>query len=48
MRSINWHADAWEEYTQLQLDKAVLKKVNRLIREIQVNIVQCGGHYNDK
>lgn len=88
MRNINWHANAWAEYTLLQSDKTVLRKLNQLIKEIQrngyesslgklemlrgnysgfasvridkknrlifqvtdteVNIVKCGGHYEDK
>ena len=33
--SIRWEADAWTEYIGWQSDKAMLKRINRLIRDIQ-------------
>ena len=41
MRSINQQADAWDEYTRLQTDKVMLRKVNRLIKDIQRNGYRC-------
>ncbi len=33
---IDWEADAWEEYIKWQqTDKAVLRKINQLIKDIQ-------------
>ena len=43
MRKI-WHDDAWEEYTDWQIkDKKTLKKINRLISDIERNGVHCMG-----
>jgi toxin YoeB len=32
---IKWVADSWEEYVSFQTDKAMLKRINRLISEIR-------------
>lgn len=33
---IKWEADAWDEYVDWQLiDKAILRKINQLIKDIQ-------------
>ena len=32
---IKWEADSWEEYVSIQTDKAMLKRINRLISEIR-------------
>lgn len=32
---IDWEADAWEDYVSWQTDKAILKKINLLIKDIQ-------------
>ena len=32
---IRWEADAWTEYVGWQSDKAVLRRINQLIRDIQ-------------
>ncbi len=43
MRKI-WHDDAWEEYLDWQMqDKRTLKKINRLIRDIDRNGYCCIG-----
>lgn len=41
MRSIYWHAGSWDEYTRLQEDKAALRRVNKLIKDIQRNGYGC-------
>ena len=39
-----WDDDAWLEYMEWQnKDKAVLKKINRLIRDIDRNGYECTG-----
>lgn len=44
MRKI-WHDEAWEEYVEWQTrDKAILKKINNLIRDISRNGYNCAGH----
>lgn len=37
MRTLFWQSDAWKEYTELQSDKALLKKVNNLIKDVMRN-----------
>ena len=37
MRDINWQGDAWDEYLSFQTDKAALRKINNLIKEIRRN-----------
>lgn len=32
---IKWEADAWADYVEWQTDKAMLKRINLLIKEIQ-------------
>ena len=34
-RDVQWHSSAWDEYCQWQSDKATLKRINALIRDIQ-------------
>lgn len=41
MRNISWHPAAWEEYQVLQTDKAQLKKLNSLIKDIMRNGYRC-------
>ncbi len=39
-----WHEKAWEEYLYFQTqDKKTLKKINRLIQDIQRNGYNCSG-----
>ena len=37
MRSLLWQSDAWKEYTEIQSDKALLKRVNNLIMDVMRN-----------
>lgn len=37
MRNLLWQSDAWREYTELQANKAMLVKVNKLIKDIMRN-----------
>lgn len=37
MRNILWQSDAWDEYVEIQTDKALLRKVNRLLKDIMRN-----------
>lgn len=37
MRDLLWQSDAWNEYLALQTDKALLKKVNRLLKDLMRN-----------
>ncbi len=32
---IDWEADAWDDYVGWQTDKAILKRINLLIKDIQ-------------
>ncbi len=32
---IRWEADAWADYLEWQSDKAMLRRINQLIRDIQ-------------
>lgn len=41
MRNLLWHADAWAEYEDIQSDKAMLRKVNKLLKDIMRNGYQC-------
>ena len=42
MRGLLWQADAWDEYMELQSSgKALLRKANKLIKDIQRNGYQC-------
>lgn len=39
-----WHDEAWEEYLYWQTqDKKTLKKINRLIQDIERNGLNCSG-----
>ncbi len=43
MRKV-WHDEAWEEYTAWQSkDKKILKKINRLLNDIDRNGYNCIG-----
>ena len=37
MRSLLWQSDAWKEYTEIQSDKALLKRGNNLIKDVMRN-----------
>ena len=41
MRNLLWQSDAWKEYESLQADKATLKKVNKLLKDIMRNGYEC-------
>lgn len=41
MRNILWQSDAWTEYEDIQSDKVMLRKINRLIKDIMRNGYQC-------
>ena len=41
MRALLWQSDAWIEYELLQKDKASLKRVNKLLKDIMRNGYQC-------
>lgn len=42
MREISWHPDAWDEYIEMQSRQpALLKRVNKLIKDIQRNGYKC-------
>ena len=41
MRNLLWQSDAWKEYESLQADKASLKKVNKLLKDVMRNGYQC-------
>ena len=57
-RSIQWDGDAWEDYCEWQKDKATLKRINALIKDIRrdlfagigigdiIVILACKGHYD--
>ena len=34
MRNLLWQSDAWDEYIEIQPDKKLLRKVNRLLKDI--------------
>ncbi|MCI8387159.1 MAG: Txe/YoeB family addiction module toxin [Clostridiales bacterium] len=38
-----WHDRAWEEYLQWQTNPRILKKINRLLTDIDRNGYQCTG-----
>ena len=38
-----WHDDAWAEYLEWQTDKNALKKINKLLKDIDRNGYQCIG-----
>ena len=41
MRNLLWQSEAWDEYTELQSDKKMLRKVNKLLKDIMRNGYQC-------
>ena len=41
MRNLLWQSDAWKEYESLQAEKALLKKINKLLKDIMRNGYQC-------
>lgn len=41
MRELLWAAEAWNEYVDIQADKAMLKKVNSLLKDIMRNGYQA-------
>lgn len=43
MRNLLWQSDAWKEYENLQAEKAMLKKVNKLLKDIMRNGYQCSS-----
>lgn len=38
-----WHDDAWAEYLEWQTTKNALKKINKLLKDIDRNGYQCIG-----
>jgi len=41
MRNILWQSEAWEEYLSFQAEKSKLKRINKLIQDIQRNGYQA-------
>lgn len=41
MRNLLWQSEAWKEYESLQAEKTVLKKANKLLKDIMRNGYQC-------
>ena len=41
MRNLLWQSEAWKEYESLQTEKATLKKVNKLLKDIMRNGYKC-------
>jgi Txe/YoeB family toxin of Txe-Axe toxin-antitoxin module len=41
MRNLLRQSDAWKEYESLQADKASLKEVNKLLKDVMRNGYQC-------
>ncbi len=41
MRNLLWQSEAWKEYESLQAEKATLKKVNKLLKDIMRNGYEC-------
>ncbi|MBQ9612314.1 MAG: Txe/YoeB family addiction module toxin [Lachnospiraceae bacterium] len=41
MRNLLWQSEAWKEYESLQAEKATLKKVNKLLKDIMRNGYDC-------
>ena len=37
MRNPLWQSEAWKEYESLQAEKAILKKANKLLKDIMRN-----------
>lgn len=38
-----WHEEAWEEYLNWQSNKAVMKRINMLLKDISRNGYNCIG-----
>lgn len=36
MRNLLWQSEAWKEYESLQAERATLKKVNKLLKELHL------------
>ena len=43
MRNLLWQSEAWKEYESLQAEKATLKKVNKLLKDIMGNKILDDG-----
>ena len=44
MRNLVWQSDAWAEYVELQqTDKQLLKRINKLIKDIMRNGYMCSA-----
>ena len=41
MRNLLWQSDAWKEYENLQAEKSILKKVNKMLKDIMRNGYDC-------
>ena len=41
MRELLWSVGAWDDYLELQTDKAALKKVNKLLKDVMRNGYQA-------
>ena len=41
MRNLLWQSEAWKEHESLQAEKAILKKVNKLLKDIMRNGYEC-------
>lgn len=41
MRELLWSVGAWNDYLELQTDKAALKKVNKLLKDVMRNGYQA-------
>lgn len=41
MLGVFWEPDAWDEYVEMQIDKAFLKRIHKLIKDVQRNGYQC-------
>ena len=41
MRDLLWSVGAWDDYLQLQTDKAALKKINKLLQDVMRNGYQA-------
>ena len=40
MRELLWSVGAWDDYLELQTDKAALKKVNKLLKDVMRNAIR--------
>lgn len=41
MRELLWSVGAWDDYLEIQTDKAALKKVNKLLKDVMRNGYQA-------